>query len=221
MRCEWYDGVVRLTGNPLARLNRSVAVGEADGAQAGFAALAALDPALPALPPSRPTSLHERKADPAAAARLYADAALSAPNPARTGAPRTRQAAGSTRGWSAERSPAVGAASGQCAPRRRRPRGARDRRQVWRWAGSREGLRDVLERLLFGIDTEEGSDQPAGDHHRGADQVPDEEPEVVMPIADELTVEPGTEGAEALGDGEEDGDRLRPDLDGKISLTVR
>ena len=75
-----HDGVVRLTDNPLARLNRSVAVGEADGAHAGLAALAALDPALPALPPLRPTSLHERNADPATAARLYADAALSAPN---------------------------------------------------------------------------------------------------------------------------------------------
>src|SRR4051812_15115072 len=44
---EWYDELVRLTGNPVARLNRAVAVGEADGPRAGLAALAELDPALP------------------------------------------------------------------------------------------------------------------------------------------------------------------------------
>src|SRR5260370_163509 len=44
---EWYDELVRLTGNPVARLNRAVAVGEADGPQAGLAALAALHPSLP------------------------------------------------------------------------------------------------------------------------------------------------------------------------------
>ena len=37
---EWYDELVRLTGNPVALLNRAVAVGEADGPQAGLAALA-------------------------------------------------------------------------------------------------------------------------------------------------------------------------------------
>ena len=82
-RATWYgvthDGVVRLTDNPVARLNRSVAVGEADGAQAGLAALAALDPALPRSA-AVAAYLHERNADPATAARLYADAALSAPN---------------------------------------------------------------------------------------------------------------------------------------------
>ena len=44
---EWYDELVRLTDSPVARLNRAVAVGEADGPQAGLAALAELDPALP------------------------------------------------------------------------------------------------------------------------------------------------------------------------------
>lgn len=44
---EWYDELVRLTGSPVARLNRAVALGEAAGAQAGLAALAQLDPALP------------------------------------------------------------------------------------------------------------------------------------------------------------------------------
>jgi RNA polymerase sigma factor (sigma-70 family) len=44
---EWYDELVRLTDNPVARLNRAVAVGEAEGPRAGLAALAGLDPALP------------------------------------------------------------------------------------------------------------------------------------------------------------------------------
>ncbi len=76
---EWYDELVRLTGSPVARLNRAVAVGEADGPRAGLAALASLDPALP-----RHTAaaayLHERDGDRAAAARLYAEAARQAPN---------------------------------------------------------------------------------------------------------------------------------------------
>jgi predicted RNA polymerase sigma factor len=37
---EWYDELLRLTDNPVARLNRAVAVGEADGPRAGLAALA-------------------------------------------------------------------------------------------------------------------------------------------------------------------------------------
>src|SRR3712207_1670090 len=43
----WYDELVRLTGSPIARLNRAVAVGEADGPRAGLAALDGLDPSLP------------------------------------------------------------------------------------------------------------------------------------------------------------------------------
>ncbi len=76
---EWYDELVRLTDSPVVRLNRAVAVGEADGPRAGLAALAGLDPTLP-----RHTAvaayLHERDGDLATAARLYADAALRAPN---------------------------------------------------------------------------------------------------------------------------------------------
>ena len=76
---EWYDELVRLTDNPVARLNRAVAVGEADGARAGLAALAELDPTLP-----RHTAvaayLHEKDGDLATAARLYADAARRAPS---------------------------------------------------------------------------------------------------------------------------------------------
>jgi predicted RNA polymerase sigma factor len=78
---EWYDEFTRLTESPVVRLNRAVAVGEADGPRAGLAALAALDPALP-----RHTAvaayLHERDGDLAKAARLYAQAARQAPNQA-------------------------------------------------------------------------------------------------------------------------------------------
>jgi RNA polymerase sigma factor (sigma-70 family) len=76
---EWYDELLKLTDNPVARLNRAVAVGEADGPRAGLAALAGLDPALP-----RHTAvsayLHERDGDLATAAKLYTEAARSAPN---------------------------------------------------------------------------------------------------------------------------------------------
>jgi RNA polymerase sigma factor (sigma-70 family) len=76
---EWYDELVRLTGSPVARLNRAVAVGEADGPRAGLAALAELDPALPRYTAAA-AYLHERDGDPVTAARLYAVAARSAPN---------------------------------------------------------------------------------------------------------------------------------------------
>ena len=71
---EWYDELERLTDSPIVRLNRAVAVGEADGPRAGLAALAQLDPGLP-----RSTAvaayLHERDGDLGLAARLYAEAA--------------------------------------------------------------------------------------------------------------------------------------------------
>ena len=73
----WYDEVVRLTDSPVARLNRAVAVGEADGPRAGLAALAELDPGLPRYA-AVAAYIHERDGDPATAARLYADAARSA-----------------------------------------------------------------------------------------------------------------------------------------------
>lgn len=44
---EWYDELVRLGDSPIARLNRAVAIGEADGPHAGLEALSLLDPALP------------------------------------------------------------------------------------------------------------------------------------------------------------------------------
>ncbi|MER7819050.1 DUF6596 domain-containing protein [Streptomyces sp. NPDC096153] len=86
---EWYDELVRLTDSPVVRLNRAVAVGEADGPRAGLAALAALDASSPSssskgqsLPRHAAVAayLHERDGDLATAARLYAEAAHNAPN---------------------------------------------------------------------------------------------------------------------------------------------
>lgn len=74
---EWYDELVRLTDSPVGRLNRVVAVGEANGPRDGLAALAGLDPALPRYD-AVAAYLHERDGDPVTAARLYAKAAHSA-----------------------------------------------------------------------------------------------------------------------------------------------
>ncbi|WP_249522729.1 RNA polymerase sigma factor [Modestobacter marinus] len=78
---EWYDELLRLTDSPVVRLNRAVAVGEADGARAGLAALASVDASVP-----RRTAvqayLHEKDGDLPTAARLYAEAAAKAPNAA-------------------------------------------------------------------------------------------------------------------------------------------
>ncbi len=75
---EWYDELVALTDNPVARLNRVVAVGEVDGPRAGLAALEDLDGALPRRD-AVAAYLHERAGETATAARLYAVAARSAP----------------------------------------------------------------------------------------------------------------------------------------------
>ncbi|BAU86487.1 RNA polymerase ECF-subfamily sigma factor [Streptomyces laurentii] len=74
---EWYDELVRLTGSPVVRLNRAVAVGEADGPRAGLAALTALDDTLPRYTAAA-AYLHERDGAPRTAARLYAEAARKA-----------------------------------------------------------------------------------------------------------------------------------------------
>ncbi|WP_106211360.1 DUF6596 domain-containing protein [Kineococcus rhizosphaerae] len=74
---EWYDELVELTGSPVARLNRAVAVGEADGGPAGLAALAGLDPGLPRYV-AVCAHLHEKAGDLATAAALYAEAARRA-----------------------------------------------------------------------------------------------------------------------------------------------
>ncbi|MBA0047288.1 sigma-70 family RNA polymerase sigma factor [Mycobacteroides sp. LB1] len=76
---EWYDELVRLTDSPVVRLNRAVAVGEADGPRAGLAALDELDPALPRFTASS-AYLHEQAGDLAISARLYVEAAEQAHN---------------------------------------------------------------------------------------------------------------------------------------------
>jgi len=74
---EWYDELLRITGSPVVRLNRAVAVGEADGPQAGLAALTGVDPALPRYA-AVSAYLHERAGHRERAAKLYAEAALAA-----------------------------------------------------------------------------------------------------------------------------------------------
>jgi predicted RNA polymerase sigma factor len=74
---EWYDELAALTDSPVVRLNRAVAVGEADGPQAGLAALAELDPALPRYTAAT-AYLRERAGEIDTAAELYADAAAQA-----------------------------------------------------------------------------------------------------------------------------------------------
>jgi predicted RNA polymerase sigma factor len=74
---QWYDELLRLTGSPVVRLNRAVALGEADGPRAGPAALADVSPDLP-----RYTAVtahpHERASDLPRAADLYAEASRAA-----------------------------------------------------------------------------------------------------------------------------------------------
>jgi predicted RNA polymerase sigma factor len=74
---EWYDELWGLTGSPVVQLNRAVAVGEAEGPEAGLAALADLSPDLPRYV-AVSAYLHERIGDLAHAAKLYADAARAA-----------------------------------------------------------------------------------------------------------------------------------------------
>ncbi|MFC7596020.1 RNA polymerase sigma factor [Terrabacter sp. GCM10028922] len=74
---EWYDELLLLTASPVVRLNRAVAVGEADGPRAGLAALAELDPELPRHTAAR-AYLFERAGDLEQAAVLYAEASRTA-----------------------------------------------------------------------------------------------------------------------------------------------
>ncbi|GAA2687904.1 RNA polymerase sigma factor [Nonomuraea recticatena] len=74
---EWYDELLLLTGSPVVRLNRAVAVGEADGPQAGLAALAKVSPDLPRYAAVR-AYLLERAGSLEQAAELYAEAARAA-----------------------------------------------------------------------------------------------------------------------------------------------
>jgi RNA polymerase sigma factor (sigma-70 family) len=76
---EWYDELLRLTDSPVVRLNRAVALGEADGPQAGLAALEELDSSLPRYTASA-AYLHERAGEITTAAELYVRAAAQAQN---------------------------------------------------------------------------------------------------------------------------------------------
>ncbi|MGY6501783.1 MAG: RNA polymerase sigma factor [Acidimicrobiales bacterium] len=88
---EWYDELLRISDSPVVRLNRAVAVGGADGAGAGLAALAEVDEHIPRRE-AVAAHLHEKNGDLEVAARLYADAARNAPNLAERDH-QTRQAA--------------------------------------------------------------------------------------------------------------------------------
>jgi predicted RNA polymerase sigma factor len=76
---EWYDELDRLTDSPVVRLNRAVAVGEADGARAGLAALEKVAQSVPRRKAVE-AYLRERSGDLRLAAQLYADAARAASN---------------------------------------------------------------------------------------------------------------------------------------------
>ena len=76
---EWYDELLRFADTPIVRLNRAVAVGEADGALAGLAALAEVEEHIPRRD-AVAAHLHEKNGELGLAARLYADAARNAPN---------------------------------------------------------------------------------------------------------------------------------------------
>jgi RNA polymerase sigma factor (sigma-70 family) len=88
---EWYDELLRFTDTPIVRLNRAVAIGEADGAGPGLAALAEIEEHVPRRD-AVAAHLHEKNGDLELAARLYADAARHAPNLAERDH-QTRQAA--------------------------------------------------------------------------------------------------------------------------------
>ena len=74
---EWYDELLHLTGSPVVRLNRAVAVGEADGPQAGLTELSKVDPDVPRYTAVR-AYLLERAGDLGQAAELYAEASHAA-----------------------------------------------------------------------------------------------------------------------------------------------
>jgi len=76
---EWYDELLVFADTPIVRLNRAVALGEADGAPAGLAALAEVDDGVPRRE-AVAAHLHEKNGDLELAARLYAEAARNAPN---------------------------------------------------------------------------------------------------------------------------------------------
>jgi RNA polymerase sigma factor (sigma-70 family) len=74
---EWYDELLALTASEVVRLNRAVAIGEAQGARAGLAVLAQIDPGIPRYS-AVSAYLHERAGEHVRAADEYADAARRA-----------------------------------------------------------------------------------------------------------------------------------------------
>ena len=154
---EWYDELLRFADTPIVRLNRAVAVGEADGALAGLAALAEVDEHIPRRD-AVAAYLHEKNGDLELAARLYADAARNAPNLAERDH-QTRQAARLNQLLRH-------AAMTRPVPRKR----ARVR---WRRpsAGSLDGT--TVRRGEPGRDTHEGTSdaQRGNDHGRGVDHL--------------------------------------------------
>lgn len=78
---SWYDELLRLGDNPVAALNRAVAVGHVDGPLAGLRALEDLDPGLPRWD-AVAGYLHQRAGNRAEAARHYVRAAERADNEA-------------------------------------------------------------------------------------------------------------------------------------------
>ena len=88
---EWYDELLAITDTPIVRLNRAVAVGQADGPDAGLAALAGV-PEGTARRAAVAAHLHERRGEFGLAARLYVQAAQEATNAAERDH-QTRQAA--------------------------------------------------------------------------------------------------------------------------------
>lgn len=76
---EWYDELVSLSDNPVVRLNRAVALGEADGPEAGLGELSGLEESLPRYFAVE-AHLRECAGELDAAARCYAKAADKARN---------------------------------------------------------------------------------------------------------------------------------------------
>lgn len=77
-----YDELLQFADTPILRLNRAVAIGEAEGAPAALAALAQVDEHIPRRD-AVAAHLHERNGDLELAARLDAHAARTAPQPRR------------------------------------------------------------------------------------------------------------------------------------------
>lgn len=78
---DWYDELLALSDNPVVALNRAVALGEAEGPQAGLVALAEVDADVPRHSAVE-AHLRATAGDTNRAAELFATAAARASNPA-------------------------------------------------------------------------------------------------------------------------------------------